>query len=360
MRSIIRAVQRDHGCRRPDAAQRTGPPGSGEEDPASGVVRCFGERPVPYDEPVEESGALVEPSPGELLAAARGAVAEGSPLIVAARNDAYAGFLRSLWLEHPELAVGLVMTTGDVVTPVGPGPGYHELSVDERGGVWRRESVPLELPEGEIPLGPDDVVLVSGGGKGFGHACAKALGEATGARLALFGRSEPDDDPALAADLGALTTDYAYEPADLGDSLAVAHAVRALEERLGQVTAIVHAGGVNRPARFSELKDGEIALHVAPKVGGLEALLAVVERPRLVVTFGSAAGRYGRACGSHVALANGLMRDRARKAGSLARRVLTIEWGSEGRCDLFLRLLAVPDLSGTVSVRTGEDPHPQK
>ncbi|MEU7899764.1 SDR family NAD(P)-dependent oxidoreductase [Nonomuraea sp. NPDC049152] len=324
------------------------------------MARCFGERPVPFEEPVEESLALVEPSPGELLAAARMAVAEGSPLVVAARTDAYAGFLRSLSLEHPELVVGLVMTDGTVMAPVSPEPGYHELAVDEWGGLWRRESVPLELPEGEIPLGPDDVVLVSGGGKGFGHACAKALAEATGARLALLGRSEPDDDPALAADLAALATDYAYEPADLGDSVAVAHAVRALEERLGRVTAIVHAGGVRRPARFSELTDGEIVLHVAPRVGGLEALLAVVEPPRLVVTFGSVIGRYGRAGASHIALADGLMRERARNARSRVTRVLAIEWGSEGTCDQFLRLLAVPDLSGTVAVRTDGDPYPRK
>ncbi|MFE3454932.1 SDR family NAD(P)-dependent oxidoreductase [Nonomuraea sp. NPDC059194] len=323
-------------------------------------MRCFGERLVPFDEPVEESRALVGPSPGELLTAARRAVAEGGPLVVAAETDAYAGFLRSVWLEHPDLAVGLVVTSGAVLAPVTSGPGYHELVVDEDGKAWRRESVPVELSEGEVPLGPDDVVLVSGGGKGFGHACAKALADATGARLALLGRTDPDDDPVLAADLAALPTEYAYEPADLGDSMAVAHAVQTMEGRLGPVTAIVHAGGVNRPARFAELGDGEIALHVAPKVGGLEVLLAAVERPRLVVTFGSVVGRYGRAGASHLALANGLMRERARELGDRAKRTLTIEWGSERRCDLFLRVLAASGLSGTVAIRPDIDPHPRK
>lgn len=330
------------------------------------AVRCFGERLVPFDEPVEESRAVVEPSPGELLAAARGAVAEGRPLLVAARTDAYAGFLRTLWLEHPELAVALVVTNGRVLAPERPVPGYHELVVDDRGGTWRRESVPVELPaEGRIPLDSGDVVLVSGGGKGFGHECAKALAGATGARLALLGRSEPDDDPLLAAALADLPGEHAYEPADLGDSAAVARAVRALEGRLGRVTAIVHAGGVNRPARFTELTDGEIALHVAPRVGGLDALLAAVERPRLVVAFGSVAGRYGKAGAAHVALATGLMRERVGELRTEAlsgeggrdggpTRLLTVEWGDEdatGHCALLLRLLAVPDLAGTFSVR---------
>ena len=48
-----------------------------------------------------------------------------------------------------------------------------------------------QAPLRPLPLGREDVILITGGAKGITAECALALGQATGARLALVGQSAP-------------------------------------------------------------------------------------------------------------------------------------------------------------------------
>ncbi|MFF5212422.1 SDR family NAD(P)-dependent oxidoreductase [Streptosporangium sp. NPDC000396] len=291
-----------------------------------------------------------------LVAAAREAVTGHEALTVVCESDAVTGFLRTLAAEHPDL---------------------------DFGAEPPRERTVLALDgQGPLPVGPADVVLVSGGGKGAGFDCALALAEAGGCALALLGRASPDHDAALAANLGRLTgagVRYGYAAAEVSDAGEVARAVRDLERALGPVTMVVHAAGVDRPGRFTDLTAQDFERHVASKLTGLDNLLDVT-MPHRVVTFGSVAGRHGLIGESPRALADGLMRERVRRLGGL-----NIDWpvwsaagteeadatGATAGADvtsiapwegteLFLKLLRTKDLPPSVAVhgRLDEPPAP--
>src|SRR5258707_13527094 len=88
----------------------------------------------------------------------------------------------------------------DVAARVGSGEvGYEEWGA---GGVRLLRAVTDLAAGGELPIGPGDVLLVSGGGKGITAECALALGRQTGAAGAILGRSDPAAEAELAANLG--------------------------------------------------------------------------------------------------------------------------------------------------------------
>lgn len=91
----------------------------------------------------------------------------------------------------------------------------------------------------------EKVVLVTGGSKGIGLACARAFGK-EGARVAIVSRSKDNLSAAqesLAAD-GVEVTTFA---ADLSDAAAAEEAVVATEERVGPIAMLVNsAGGAKR------------------------------------------------------------------------------------------------------------------
>ena len=326
-----------------------------------------------------------------LLAVARAAT-HSSRLVVVTHRPGLSGFLRSLRQEHPEVGITLlrVPATADGLRHsaryAAAEPGrWRELVLDANGRPSQPVSRPLSLgPADGLPLGADDVLLVSGGGKGIGYECAAALARGCGVALGLIGRAHPDRDPVLTANLarlGEAGARMAYQPADVTDPVAVAAAVQRLEDRLGPVTAVLHASGMNEPARFADLDEPRLHAHLGPKAIGLRNLLATLDprRLRLLVTFGSVIGRYGLAGECHYALANGALRAEAERLATdlPGTRVLNLEWSvwagagmgerlgvldSLLRLDvtpipvpdgvaIFQRLLATPGLPTTVTVR---------
>jgi enediyne polyketide synthase len=275
-----------------------------------------------------------------LLAVARAATRSGR-LVAITHRPGLSGFLRSLRQEHPEVGITLlcVPATADGLRHsaryAAAEPGcWRELVLDANGHPSQPVSRPLSLGRTDgPPLGSDDVLLVSGGGKGIGHECAAALARDCGVALGLIGRAHPDRDPALAANLARLVdagARMAYEPADVTDPVAVAAAVQRLEDRLSPITAVLHASGMNEPARFADLDEPRLHAHLGPKSMGLRNLLATLDpqRLRLLVTFGSVIGHYGLAGECHYALANGALRaETERLAADLPNtRVLNLEW----------------------------------
>ncbi|WP_433244566.1 SDR family NAD(P)-dependent oxidoreductase [Streptosporangium sp. CA-135522] len=310
-----------------------------------------------------------------LVAAVREAIADREGLAVLCESDALTGFLATLRLEHPGL----------------------DLAAERPGG-----SVPLSLDgEGPLPVGAEDVVLVSGDGTGIGFACAMALAEIGGCGLALLGRERPGDDTTLRSGLKELTRRgirHGHATAEMTDADAVARAVRDLENALGPVTMVIHSASTGRPVRFADLaagdtentgntgdvEDAESAeRYAASELAVLDNLLAATT-PRRVVTFGSVSGRYGQAGRSRQALAGGLLRERVRRigglnidwpayagAGSRRRSAAGSATGSTARADLaavtpqeaaelFLKLLRTGDLPSSVAVhgRLGDPPAP--
>lgn len=276
----------------------------------------------------------------ETVLRAASAALDARGLVAVTHGVELIGFLRSLHHEHPELGITVLR-----VPPTTEGLRAARRHVGVERGCWREyvltdddvaepaETV-LELDhDGPLPLGCDDVLLVTGGGKGIGHECAAALARAGGVRLALLGRSDPDSDEELAENLRRLRAEgfsIAYERADVADAAQVHVAVRRLRERLGEVRGVLHASGHNEPARFTQLDAARIHDHVTPKVTGLHHVLAALDSRelRVLVTFGSVIGTWGLAGESHYALANAALRTEMQRIATTlpACRVLNVDW----------------------------------
>ncbi|WP_433467536.1 SDR family NAD(P)-dependent oxidoreductase [Spirillospora sp. CA-128828] len=218
----------------------------------------------------------------------------------------------------------------------------------------RREPVlaPVEPRGTDLPLGPDDVLLVTGGGKGISAECALALARESGARLALVGRSDPAGDEELTANLDrmeAAGVTARYLRADVTDADRVAAAVAAAEAALGPVTAVLHGAGGNVPKLLDELTDDDYARTIDPKVAGLEAVLGAVDtaRLRLVVTFGSMTGRAGLRGEAHYAVANEWQSDLVERLAAEHPhcRFRAVEWSLWSGVGMGERLGSVENLS---------------
>src|SRR5207244_6423515 len=146
--------------------------------------------------------------------------------------------------------------------------GYREVVLT---GDTRRVPVyrPREPARGPSPLWPGGVLLATGGGKGIGAECALALAREHDVALGLLGRADPREDEELADNLRrveAAGIRLAYARADVTDAAAVASAVRDVEARLGPVTGLLHAAGVNDPTLLSDLDESEFRDTLPPEV----------------------------------------------------------------------------------------------
>ncbi|HEY7216128.1 MAG TPA: SDR family NAD(P)-dependent oxidoreductase, partial [Thermoanaerobaculia bacterium] len=276
--------------------------------------------------------------------AARAALAAPRPLRFALvqQGGAGGGFARSLHLELREVTTCVIELPFDhpdasawIAAEVAAASGYAEACYDAHGcrrvPVLRLLSYPT--PAGPLPLGTDDVLLVTGGGKGIAAECALDLARASGARLALLGRSLPEGDPELAANLervAAAGVHALYLAADVTDEAAVRAAVAGAEAELGPVTAVLHGAGANAPRPLSALDEEGFLRTLAPKAAGLRNVLAAVdpERLRLLVAFGSIIARTGLPGEADYAVANEQL---ARATERFARahpgcRCLALEW----------------------------------
>lgn len=308
-------------------------------DHGGGVLLCL---------PADGGAHLV----GTFLDAARSVLAAGAGarfVVVQGRRGA-AGVARTLHQELPGVTTTLV-TLADpepasarereeavrrVADEVAATSGFTEVRYDAEG----RRTVPVlratlpGRPEGaEDPLGPDDVLLVTGGGKGITAECALSLAMEYGVGLALVGRASAEEDTALAANLDRMSAAgvrHHYERADVTRPDEVRRAVNALQERLGTVTAVLHGAGRNEPTAVGSLTESAFQSTLAPKTDGLEAVLEVLDpaRLRLLVTFGSIIGRAGLRGEAHYSTANDWLTEMTVEYGREHphTRVLALEW----------------------------------
>lgn len=205
-------------------------------------------------------------------------------------------------------------------------------------------------------LDASDVILVTGGAKGIAAECALRLAARTAAALILCGRSDVDD-PAIASTLERarrLGLRCRYATADVTEPDALHAAVRKAEAETGNVTALVHAAGLNRPRLFMDISDEDLERALASKTTGfLAAVEASGPHLRRVVTFGSILARMGIKTQAHYALANAWQ---SKLAEHVAHdrplcRVLSIEWSIWNRLSAGHRSTALDYLA-----RYGVDP----
>ncbi|HKI06289.1 MAG TPA: SDR family NAD(P)-dependent oxidoreductase, partial [Thermoanaerobaculia bacterium] len=252
--------------------------------------------------------------------AARAALAAPRPLrfLLVQEAGGGGGFARTLHLEVPEVTTCVIDLSLDhpdaldwvATEAAAAASGYTEARYDLEGN--RRVPVLRLLApseEASLPIDSAGVLLVTGGGKGIAAECALDLAKTTGARLALMGRSLPENDAELAANLermAAAGVAPLYVAADVTDAAAVAAAVARVEAELGPVTAFLHGAGANAPRLLSALDEDGLLRTLGPKTAGLRNVLAALDprRLRLLVTFGSIIARTGLRGEADYALAN--------------------------------------------------------
>jgi len=310
----VELFETKHHVRRAD--QESGAPGRwqilapGNHSFAERLREAFG--------PTKTSGVVVclPENPGAenislLLNAGRAVLAlKGSPRFVVVQHGwGGGGFARTLHLENSSVATCVVNVPVShpqavewIVTEALAANGFTEVHFTGDG---RRLEPKLKLTEfsslqikPEISVGAEDVLLVTGGGKGIAAECALAFARETGVKLALLGRSDPKSDKELAtnfARIAAAGVRSGYVRADVTDVEAVRTAVAELERNLGPITAILHGAGVNTPQLIGALDEAAFRRTVEPKMSGAQNILAAVDakKLRLFVTFGSIIARTG-------------------------------------------------------------------
>jgi enediyne polyketide synthase len=275
--------------------------------------------------------------------------APGSRFVLVQPGRGAAGLAKTLRLEAPHLQVTIVhlppaaeaagLATADVVSlvtaEVAGTRDFAEVSYGADGlrRVPGLRSMPVRPARTEQPLDDTDVLLVTGGGKGITAECALAVASDSGARLAVLGRSDPDEDPELAANLRRMAeagVTVRYCRADVTDPDQVRQTVAGIAAELGPVTGLLHGAGRNEPAALGSLDMAAFRRTFAPKIDGLRNVLAAVgpERLRLLVTFGSIIGRAGLRGEAHYATANEWLAEEVQELARLHPqcRSLCMEW----------------------------------
>jgi len=271
-------------------------------------------------------------------------------------------FLESLHLEHPRLRMrylkverGIAPSTlvDLVLAEIGAHSQFQIGSYDAAG----RRSVPYqflseidEKPNAAVAsLGTEDVLLVTGGGKGITAACLLAAG--LPAFHAILGRS-PASDPEIGETMKALADRglaAAYYRADVTDPADLRLVLETIAKERGRITGIVHGAALNVPRRAEAPDTEQVLAEIAPKVLGLLNLLEACDQGalKLLAVFSSIIGVVGMMGNAWYAYSNevlvGILGDfRARfpKAHSLA-----LAYSVWGRIGMGARLGSVEALS---------------
>jgi enediyne polyketide synthase len=170
-----------------------------------------------------------------------------------------AAFARTLHREQPDITTCVITLPLDdnaverILAEVQIAEDYHEICYD----IVRRELVLKPLTEYKAEqhvLTADDILLVTGGGKGITAECAAALARDSGVRLILLGRASPEKDAELSENLArfqSMGINFKYFQTDVTD----AEAVKATVAEVGTVTAILHGAGANQPTTLRDLDE---------------------------------------------------------------------------------------------------------
>jgi NAD(P)-dependent dehydrogenase (short-subunit alcohol dehydrogenase family) len=285
------------------------------------------------------------------------------------------GLGRTAALELPGVAVRLIDLGGadEAALIEELRAGGLETEVALRPSRRTIQAQPAPAPGGDLPFDALDVVVVTGGGRGVTAVTALALARMVPLRFALLGRTpleeEPAalatlrEEPALKAALRALHpadspaalgrrasallaarevratlqalrqtgSEAIYVAADVADPASLAAALSGVRAALGPIAAVIHGAGVLADKRLADKTLDQLNRVLAPKLGGLVALLAATAADPLkaLVLFSSVAGRTGNPGQSDYALANSAMDAVAQRlaADRPGLKVVSVAWG---------------------------------
>ncbi len=322
-------------------------------------------------------GDLADPdAAATLVTAAQKALAAGT-LVVITPAAGLAGFCASLHAEHPSLGITLIRTANSMAGllaaqryAAATDGQFRELVLDTKGeprepvmvasldrspasapgdpapGAQSGGPAPGAQPGGPAPggvpgslLGPDDVVLISGGVTRDLLAAARVLADC-GARLVLAGTAGPGEAAAIdigLTDLRGAGADVSYVPADVCDPDEAEVAIASVEQRVGPVTAVVHAASPGPLRECTGLAGDDLGAQMARQADGLSNVLGAISTAglRVLLTLGTVPARYGAVRNCAPALAASALAEQARRLRpSLPGcRILHADWPWPGSSD---------------------------
>ena len=235
-----------------------------------------------------------------------------------------------------------------------------------------------DVSPGTLPIGAEDVVVVSGGGRGVTATTTIELARTSGADFVLLGRSTLDDEPphlrgvvgdaelkravldeaagrgetprpsdvgdivnrvvanreisATIAQIDAVGARARYVSVDVTDAKALDSALSAVRSDLGRITGVVHGAGVLADKLIVEKTPEQFARVFDTKVVGLRNLLAATAQDELTMLclFSSVAARTGNVGQGDYSMANEVLNKVARQEQLRRGRscvVKSIGWG---------------------------------
>jgi acyl transferase domain-containing protein/NAD(P)-dependent dehydrogenase (short-subunit alcohol dehydrogenase family)/acyl carrier protein len=244
--------------------------------------------------------------------------------------------------------------------------GYTE-SAKRRGLSLEEQS----FPEGPLPLGREDVVVVSGGARGVTAATVVALARETASSFVLVGRTALAEDPCpkagsiaeinrallsiegpmkptalrrlskgilagrevrgTLASIEKVGARARYVSLDVTDAAALAAALQTVRKDWGPVTAIVHGAGVLADKKIADKSPSDFQWVFDVKVLGLRSMLVATGSDPLkaIVLFSSVAARSGNQGQSDYAAANEVLNKVAHREAALRPGciVKSLGWG---------------------------------
>ncbi len=303
----------------------------------------------------------------------------GDPL-----SGGLAGLCKTAALEWPalhskalDIAVGMeIQPTAETLVQEMLSGGPLEVGVTTQG-LTSLELVSEALPrvENDLPLGSDDLILVSGGARGVTAEVAVALARATQATLLLLGRSPlPGEEPAWLASLKdeaaikkAIIDNAAqplkpkdvasayqricaereirsnldrilraggtpvYRSVDLRDNDACKAVINEVCRQYGPVRGLVHGAGVLADKLILEKTSEQFDYVYDTKIVGLRHLFENIEPQELkfMALFSSSTGRFGRIGQIDYAMANEVLNKFAVQQAEELKdcRIVSLNWG---------------------------------
>lgn len=223
-------------------------------------------------------------------------------------------FAASVHLERPDWSVRVLdfdpaARDADIAAQVHAAldrePGYRASHIDAAQQRWRFVPRTLDsaaLAPRAIEWSADDLVLVTGGGKGITAELAFAFAQRTGACMALVGSTPLRKGDPASAEVEATLARFAaaglparYYACDLGNRDAVAALVEEIHRRDGAITGLLHGAGHNKPRRVEQASAQQALDEIRPKLCGLLHLCEALESqpPKMIVALGSIIGVTG-------------------------------------------------------------------
>lgn len=154
----------------------------------------------------------------------------------------------------------------------------------------------------------DRTVLVTGGTRGIGRACAEAFANA-GAKVAICGRTKETAEKAAKTVSDATGATVNGWPCDMADRDAVDTLVKGVEASFGPIYALVNNAGITRDGLILRMKDEDWDAVIAANLSGAfyccraAARAMLKQRTGRIINLSSIIGLHGQAGQSNYAAA---------------------------------------------------------